>query len=807
LGPADLQASRITPGEPVSSGLRSTSSTLRDQGTLGVVSACAVALFLVYGRIVTVSLLAPFARSVSALSVTGLALGGVVALVRRRRFEEPLRARRIAGWLAAFGFAAPFSSLMMMEHVPVDQTISWHGLLTITVASVLLAVPFVLAGVLGVAALLPYERVVHRMWASVIVGGAIGALIAVASLSLLPPNVVPLVVGGIACWVALLLAADADTSMRGPGIAAVLVGALSILAITQNVFRFYHVKAWNSQYAEDLTWNATSRVAVFPPAAGTPATRTLPLARGADGYADARVPEFKWLDVDGGDWTPMLRFDGDLEHVRFLLDSVVYAAHRLRSGARVLVVGVGGGRDLLAARAAERSTVLGIEPNPAMRSMVEERFAHYSGQPYSLEGVQILIGSPRTLLPRLTDRFDVIKLGAPTRGGLLPFLPPEEYLYTREAFREYHRRLSPTGVLSVTRYFAPQHPFEVLRVLATMRDAWAAEGAADPSRHVVVLQQELSATVLALRAPIAPAELDAIAGMASATGMNLLLDPRRASAGTDDWTALVGADARDLDAGRFDYRPTTDDRPFFTHVLRSPTGPIAGDPFGVLRREQAAFALLSLLGLVGIVLAAACVGAVATAKERPPAALLLYFAATGYGVMALVIPAIERLGVLLASNVSAVVVAVCALGLAGAGGSLVSARLAGRGAHGSAIALALGGAACIVALVLWRLGGALAGVSLVLSSLLAIALLAPLGALLGMVLPLGVAAARQQGPAFLAAATATHATGAAAAVALLVPLAMRIGMSGVVASGAVAYAVAAACDAWCGRRPNAAPGG
>src|SRR5262249_21717595 len=137
-----LEASRLTPGPPVSSGLRSTSTVLRDHGTLGVTSACAVALFLVYGRIVTVSLLLPFARTVSALSVAGLALGGVVALLCRRSFDEPVRARRIAGWLAGFGFAAPFSSLMVVEHVPVDQTLSGHGLATVALASLVLAVPF-----------------------------------------------------------------------------------------------------------------------------------------------------------------------------------------------------------------------------------------------------------------------------------------------------------------------------------------------------------------------------------------------------------------------------------------------------------------------------------------------------------------------------------------------------------------------------------------------------------------------------------------------------------------------------------------
>ena len=89
--------------------------------------------------------------------------------------------------------------------------------------------------------------------------------------------------------------------------------------------------------------------------------------------------------------------------------------------------------------------------------------------------------------------------------------------------------------------------------------------------------------------------------MASATGMTLLLDPRRPSAGNDEMTLLAGDGARDLDTGRFDWRPTTDDRPFFSHVVRSLAGPTPPDPFGVLRSDQHSFALLCLLGFVTIV--------------------------------------------------------------------------------------------------------------------------------------------------------------------------------------------------------------
>ena len=56
-----------------------------------------------------------------------------------------------------------------------------------------------------------------------------------------------------------------------------------------------------------------------------------------------------FLDIDGTAWTPMFQFNGDVETVGFLRESVNYIAHHLRHDGHVLVIGTGGGRDLLAA--------------------------------------------------------------------------------------------------------------------------------------------------------------------------------------------------------------------------------------------------------------------------------------------------------------------------------------------------------------------------------------------------------------------------------------------------------------------------
>jgi hypothetical protein len=783
---------------------RSTSATLRYQSTLAVVSAGVVLLYLAYGRLFSIAILPPFGRALTTLAAVGVAVGGLVAFALRNRFTDADGERRLSRWLAAFGFAAPFFQIMVIEHVPVEQSLSPVGLLTLAAASVVLGVPFVLAGVVGVAALLSDVRAVSRRWGTVLLGASVGALLAVVFLRFLPATNVAIIPGAAACWLALLLAAESGASMRIPAISAVLVFLLGVLTASQDVFHFYYVRSWTAPYTEDVAWNGNSRVGVFPAGPGATATKTLPLAKGANGYASAGAPDFKWLDVDGGAWMPMLHFDGDLSRVTFLLDSVVYAAHQLRRDARVLIVGVGGGRDLLAARAANQRQVVGVEQNPVIRSMVEERYRHYSGGPYTLDRVDVVLGSPRRLLPGLADQFDIVQVGASTTGTLLPFLDDEGYLYTRAAFREYFRLLTPSGVLSMTRQYTPQNPLEVLRILATVRDAWSAEGVADPSQHVVVLLQEFSATVLARREPFTASDLAAVDRLAAEKNMSILLDPRKAQAtpGADDATRLLGPAGKEFDAARYDVRATTDDWPFFGQLFRSATATVASDPFGLLTRGQGAFALVSLLAVVVIALAVGCLGVgvmgATEAAGRPPLALLVYFLATGYGAAALAVPLLERLRLLLGSDAAAVVAGAIGLGLAGAAGSFASARIAARSAF--TITAVLGGASAVVALALARFADGMAGASMLIVLLVAVVVLVPLGAMLGMVVPLGIRTAASVDARLVAAAATLHAAGAVAGVAALLAIAMRGGMSAVVASAALSYGAAAVCLATVRRR-------
>ncbi len=84
------------------------------------------------------------------------------------------------------------------------------------------------------------------------------------------------------------------------------------------------------------------------------------------------------MNIDGGAGTAVYRFSGDLNELAFLrydVTNLAYAIPGLQSGA---VIGVGGGRDLLAARLFGVSEVVGVEINPIFIDLLTRRFANYT---------------------------------------------------------------------------------------------------------------------------------------------------------------------------------------------------------------------------------------------------------------------------------------------------------------------------------------------------------------------------------------------------------------------------------------------
>lgn len=770
-----------------------------------LLSLSILVLEIAVSRMLSVALLSHYAFVAISLAMFGLGLSGLVVYLLPAHFTAAKLDEHLITYSWRFGVSTALSVAVFL-HIHVVQELSVQGYLTLSLAYAVLALPFFFGGVCISLLMTHFSGSIGRIYFADLLGASVGCIVVVAAMQVAPAPLVCLLVACLLSVATLAVAAaSGPRRMAAPAIACGLVGVLLVLGMTTSLFGMRYIKNWVYPYSSYAVWNVFSRISAFPEARN--AAQLVPLKEHADHYPNA--PKTMMLDIDGAAWTPMMNFNGDFGTIQFLRESVLYAAHQLKPGADVLIIGIGGGRDVLAALAFGQKSVLGIEINPLMRHVVDERYGDYSGRPYSLPKVQVLIDEGRSRLSHLNRTFDVLQLSLidtfslNAAGG---FVFSENYLYTTEAFREYFQHLSPDGILSLTRYFVPGYRFEIQRLAGMARTAWEAEGVQHVGDHIVILGQGLNATMLVKRSAFTAGELRTVDRFARDNNISIVYRPGMRVGGGDASiaeTLTTPSLAQYLEGNEISIDPATDDRPFFFNFLQSRLRRVENDSFGFLRQWDDALALMHLLIAVVTTMAVLFfIGPLLLLARRRSsrvtpavaAPLLLYFACLGYGFMMIEIPLLQRLVLLLGYPVYALAVVLCALLLFSGIGSLLSTRVALH--PKTALVRVLSGIVVLsvaYGYLMPHVITALLALPIGMKIVATLLLLAPIGLVLGMAYPLGITLLREFDEGLVPWAWGLNGALSVVASVLAIFIASRVGFTVALLTGAGAYAIGLAC--------------
>ncbi len=164
-------------------------------------------------------------------------------------------------------------------------------------------------------------------------------------------------------------------------------------------------------------------------------------------------------------------------------------AYFIQEKPRVLIIGVGGGQDLVTALQWNSSSVTGAEINPSIDALMRYDYNEISGGLYTDSDAEVVVEEGRSFLRRSNEKYDVIQMtGTDTYSALSSgsFILSESYLYTLEAFTDYLNHLTPNGVAAVLRFrFFP--PRECLRLVSIGAQAMKNQGIDKPGKHIVVV--------------------------------------------------------------------------------------------------------------------------------------------------------------------------------------------------------------------------------------------------------------------------------------------------------------------------------
>src|SRR5688572_1785611 len=769
---------------------------------IGAVSAALLMTELSLTRIFSVTMYYHFAFLAISIALFGLSASGVLVYLLRARLAR-IPTDRLLAVGALVHAVATLVALGFLVRIRVGLNYSPRNLVLMLAIYLLAALPFLTGGTVISAAFARMTSRINLLYAADLLGAAVGCLALIPLLNQLGAPGVVLVAAALSLSGAVCFASRPWRARVAACALVVLTLPLGAQLAGMRPFDISDTKGHEGDRVLFSKWNSFSRIAVYDRTHGD--WSLSPTFKGERG-------ESRFMDIDSAASTPILKGTGrlsDAAYLRYELTALAYQLVERPRGFTALVIGPGGGRDLLSALVFGATRVDGVEINPIIvRDVMLDRFREYSGNLYADERVSIHVDDGRSFVRRSENRYDVIQASlvdtwAATAAGA--YTLTENSLYTAEAFGEYLDHLTDDGVLTITRWV-----FDGLRLVSLAQEACAARGL-DPARHLAIVRHDRVATFLLKRRPFTGADVARLTTHARDMGFEVLYAPGVAAGhAAADPPEMVQSRTTAADYARFiragnprqfveayplDIRPTTDDRPFFFHTTR------LADQFDVAFGRSMLFgnglsALLTLFGISATLVVLFVVGPLILGGERPGAGWarwLAYFGALGAGFMLLEVALLQRFVLLLGHPVYSLTVTLFSLLLGTGLGSFLS-RVVDEARVRRVTMLAL---IAIVLLTLvtrfavpWLVDAAIPwplGVRIT----AAVVILVPVGVLLGMALPGGMRLLAARRPEIAPWGWGMNGAFSVVGATLAVFIAMNWGFSTTFLAAAAVYTIAA----------------
>jgi hypothetical protein len=763
------------------------------------ISAATLMYEVLLTRIFSVTMWYHCAFFAISAAMFGAAAGAAIVYAAPRVFTSE-RALPALIWASlAFGVSVP---LTLGLHLRLAEWLLGMSRLSTALPGFATATPpFVLSGIAICIALTKLPVRTSSIYASDLAGASLGCVAIVLLLRYVDGPTAAFLIGTLAVAAAMLFALEANGRIRAVTAAALVatvavsIGAVSMSRSGAPLVRIRAAKGAVERPALWEQWNSFSRIRVE----GDPEKIRHPFGWGLSpraGHAEARELT---INIDAASGTVLTRFDGDLGAVDYLKYDVTNLVHWLRPSSDVLIIGTGGGRDVLSALAFRQARITGIEINEAILRAANGAYGDFTGHLDRIPNVRFINDEARSYLERSPDRHDVILITlidtwAATAAGA--FALTENSLYTAEAWDLFLRRLSDHGVLAVSRWYRHPLPYETWRMLALATEALRRRGVTNPRAHLILAKSRSTdsdrgvdvATLLVSRAPFTASDLSTFDRVTTDLAFEAVVTPAAASNSVVE--AIANGDAASVMASLpADISTPTDDRPFFfsnfrfSKILPLPqrNSPAAPANSGVLLGLAGATTLCTIAGIFAPM-------KVADSGRRPPLRLLIFFAAIGLGFMFIEIGQMQRFSLFLGHPTLSMVVALPTLLLGSGIGSMLAGRLARPERHAAILAalFAVVGIAGLATPFVLRAAGSASIAERV--GLCVVVLAAP-ALFMGMAFPIGAQGARNDG-AILPWLWAVNGAASVCASVVAMILSTAAGISVTVSAGCAMYAIA-----------------
>ena len=248
-----------------------------------------------------------------------------------------------------------------------------------------------------------------------------------------------------------------------------------------------------------------------------------------------------------------------------------------------LVIGSGGGEDVLIALAGGSKKITAVELNSLVAS-VAKQFGDSSGNLYQRENIKLLIDDGRRLIDSTHSKYDIIMIKlvdswAPQLAG--GYALSENYLYTVEAFKQYLQHLNGDNGMLVMVSWNIELPRLMPLVVESLRQEQVEKNTKNISQQILVVEDRpglyfesnnqrtvFPVLVIVKNSPFVKSEIALAKERAAKNGAKIIAMPNVYVQPPYDRLLLNGIDhlqsqENDSKMSLLKLRPPTDDSPFY----------------------------------------------------------------------------------------------------------------------------------------------------------------------------------------------------------------------------------------------------
>jgi hypothetical protein len=531
-----------------------------------------------------------FAYMMISLALLGYGVSGAFLMLRQRFLLQHFAASYIIN-LALFGMSA-VGCFLLAQHIPFNaEEVLWDPRQTLWLLStyLLLAVPFFfVANAIGLA-LIHYRDRLSRVYAADLIGAGLGSIGILLLLFVVMPVQALTVLGLLGICAALVAAWELRLQLAVIWLLLPLAVALLLMPASWSTLNMSPYKG----LSQTLLVKDTRIIAERSSPLGLLSvveSPTIPLRHvpGLSLNATTEPPAQLGVFTDGDSLSVISRYNGvrqTLAHLDQLTSALPYHLQPIK---RALILGAGGGADVLQALYHQTTNIDAVELNPQFARLVSTDYADFAGHLYQQPGVTLHIAEARSFVNNSPGDYDLIQvslLDSFSASASGQYALSENHLYTTEALAEFLQKLAPGGFLSITRWIKLP-PRDTLKLFATGIAALRASGITEPGQQLILIRGWQTSTLLIKNGVVSAQDLEHIHTFCAARSFDVAWYPgitrdvsNRYNRLRDAWfhdaaEALLGEGGeRFLADYKFNLHPSSDNRPYFFHFFKWRTLP------------------------------------------------------------------------------------------------------------------------------------------------------------------------------------------------------------------------------------------